>query len=119
MEPTQENHDISLGKKVHPVPTREEFLSKITGQPQAFVSEVWEVTLKYRRASQLLKQKARAIATNSKGELDNEKFECALIMACTLEPKLNEIDVLKLMEMEASEVNKYAALIVGSGNPQT
>jgi hypothetical protein len=97
--------------------SREQFLSPSECQDRVFDSVLWGGKLKYRVAKVGDKSRARKLATHD-GDLDNEEFECALVIACTIEPKLSEMDLNALKEKSATEVNRYASTIIGAAvNP--
>jgi len=62
------------------------------------------------------KAAARRFGTekNEKGEpeFSNEKFEAALVMLCSIDPKFEVQDLDGIMNQSAGEVNAYANLIV-------
>jgi len=98
--------------------TRETFLADTDTQPRIFESDVWGGALKYRPATVADKAQARKKST-SKGELDQEKFECFLIVTCTVDPKLGDMDVDALMKKSATEINRYAAALIGGADDPT
>lgn len=96
--------------------TKEAFLQPDTGK-HTFASGPWGGDIIFRHALVGDKRRARKLATHD-GVLDSEEFECALVVACVLEPQLSEMDLDALKAKSATEMNRLASAIIGvGGNP--
>jgi hypothetical protein len=100
-----------------PALTREAFLAGFNREPIAYDLPSLG-TVYYKKASVADRAAARRMAS-TKGELQPEEFEAALIIACLVEPKLSEMDMPQVLALPAAEVNGLASAITGVGaNPQ-
>lgn len=103
--------------------TRERLLEVDDLGQHEFSSPIWGGTIVYRHPRQADKAEARRLSTrlNDKGtgmELDGERVETALIVLCTLEPKLRAEDVELLMNKNGNEIKRLARAILGeAANP--
>jgi hypothetical protein len=97
--------------------SKEQFLTR-DDEERIFESKVWGGELKYRQATVADKSEARRMATfvteSGKTDLDNERLETALVLQCVLEPKLDKIDLDKLLQKSAGEITRLSNAILGN-----
>lgn len=95
--------------------TKDQLFQNGKPKAQVFSSEIFGGDLKYHRCNVGEKSRARKMAQDEKGNLDNETLECALIIACVDEPKLGEIDLEQMKTLDSGEVSRLAGAILGKG----
>ena len=100
-----------------PVLTREALLNSKDCEPQTFVSEVWGGDIKFRapkvKDKRAARNKSMVLGEDEKPEVDNQRLETALIIICSLDPKLEPQDIEALEEKNGNEVTKLANAILG------